>query len=1012
MSKLENTLKSSNISYLETGTDKENINENENTNKMTKDKSNNLYINNSIKRYHHIDKMEKIDINNKTDNNVINNIDVINLGKFEENPSILDNNNLNKHENNNDILNKKLVISNKWKDTINEELKKMKVKIETKDNRISNSKLLKLNDKKCFKIVQENENLNKKLIRTKPFLGKDILNYVNDKTKCNNVNEDNTIEYKNTKNTLNDNQLNPLSMSNLINNDTVNEKNQIYRSLPNITIEIFVDKTKENYKRIILKNDLEKEESDENKNRKSRRGRIKKNTSKLVKENDGIKTYDESEKNDIEILDLTIDENINDKKEIQKSKKSRKRKNRLLKNHNEIQVVNEKNEKNINIPDVFIIDNDKKNHKSKKEIKRKNLTSIKNKLLKGDTNIKAIDRKNKENNNIPDINIIDDKNDERNNKISKKGKKRKNYLVINLEDNDDLSQIVMNDKKNNDKCNCEKEMYNKIEKRIKCNSEKEINNEGEDRIKCDGEKEVNNEGEDRIKCDNGKGINKKSEDRKKYDNEKEINNKHEDQIKCDNEKKMNNEGEDQTKCDDEKEINNKSEDQIKCDDEKEINSKSENRTKYDEEEEMNNKNENRMNCDDEKEVNNKSEDQIKYDEGGKNNKSENRTKCNDEQEMNSKNENRTKCDNEKEVNNKSENQTKCNDEKEMNNISENRTLRRSRRIQKKIENLKIKNEKEESMIFKKNSRLIHKYSSNKKVIEGTTSQTRKEIMNKRNIKKGIKKFNVKPSKSSKTFKKVKTENCYQLRSFSSKLIQKKEFKKAMVKSESLVRKIVKDPIDKKILQRTKILNNHINNTSKDKIKNIFIELLLALDEGNKNRNNNNNNYKIKNGNISETDNINEVFERDKKNIKNIIDDNQIIEDCLYDFISKSKTHGLKSYMDIINILKDPLKYYPYHKLEKNKYYYTCLDTPLSTRKEYLEYGLYSEDSRVGIKRRKITSSSSSQSHNNKIFDEIKNFKFPELKHHGEVLINSVKDFQLPIDIYLLSQDPHFKKVIY
>jgi len=156
----------------------------------------------------------------------------------------------------------------------------------------------------------------------------------------------------------------------------------------------------------------------------------------------------------------------------------------------------------------------------------------------------------------------------------------------------------------------------------------------------------------------------------------------------------------------------------------------------------------------------------------------------------------------------------------------------------------------------------------------------------------------------------------------------------------------------------------------------------------------------------------ETVKEDPSSIKDgELDD--FMEETLYKYISNNdnnnKSHlNLKPHMDIMRFLKNPVKHYPYYKLKKRDYFYICTDTPLSIKKNYMACGFYSKEYRLGIKRRRLISSSDEIEH---IEDVKKNFKFPTITYYGNYILNEPIDFKLPIDIYLLVKHPYFKKML-
>jgi len=130
----------------------------------------------------------------------------------------------------------------------------------------------------------------------------------------------------------------------------------------------------------------------------------------------------------------------------------------------------------------------------------------------------------------------------------------------------------------------------------------------------------------------------------------------------------------------------------------------------------------------------------------------------------------------------------------------------------------------------------------------------------------------------------------------------------------------------------------------------------------------------------------------------------MMEDSLYAYISRFPNSKLKNYMRVIKFMKDPSESLSFQTFKKRKYFYSSTDTLLSTQKDYLTCGLYSDEFRYGTKRRKLSSGP------HDIETLKKNFKFPSVLYYGEYILNEQTDFKLPIDIYLMVKDPAFKRV--
>lgn len=330
-------------------------------------------------------------------------------------------------------------------------------------------------------------------------------------------------------------------------------------------------------------------------------------------------------------------------------------------------------------------------------------------------------------------------------------------------------------------------------------------------------------------------------------------------------------------------------------------------------------------------------------------------------------------------------------------INNNNIVNKKSKIGKKCKNKEIDESKENKTIIneKKKTKIIKESNIKEKLIN-LTKQENKFI--------GI-------QTEYKTPLNKQPEKRYRLRCYEPKLIPKIE-----IEDERLKNSIIQKTLDSK--ERTNIVKknrlNHLKDgNTADKIKNIFSNLPLFINKEKNEINNEkiDNEFTISKRKIDDEDNndgcSNDILEvKNEYKIKDEKENDSCMEDCLYNYISRSRNIKLKSYMNTINMLKDPLKYYPINKLKKGQNYYTCLDTLLSFKKDYLTCGFYSNEYRSGIKRRKITSSDEI-----KYIDELKRkFKFPSLLYYGEVILNKVKDFEVPIDIYLLTKDPHFKKV--
>ena len=371
--------------------------------------------------------------------------------------------------------------------------------------------------------------------------------------------------------------------------------------------------------------------------------------------------------------------------------------------------------------------------------------------------------------------------------------------------------------------------------------------------------------------------------------------------------------------------------------------------------------------------------------------------------------------------NLSESKSLRNNKKYINNSKKNKKLEDSSAIQKQIhiiidndnknDTLEIKDTQKSSISTSSSVESTYSLRKRKRVIEPEISKPRVRIQNKK------KELNKKP---------------YKLRSSDKKLeIDRTSSTKKNIKSIAASRTNEKHII---IINenKTKRLSNLFDDNKASKINKIFSSLPLFISDDNTK---NENNDKYDDDSHQEYDSELEIIEEEKENESSdnetYINDHHskenkneseshrikipkeeldnIMEETLYNYISKNKSQSkLKNYMNVLKFLKDPLANFPYDKVYKNDYYYTCTDTPLSTQKEYLTCGFYSEEFRLGTKKRKLSSYNDIQLHNNEIK---KNFKFPTIMYYGDFILNEQTDFRLPPDIYLLSQDPHFKKVI-
>eukprot|EP00833_Pecoramyces_ruminatium_P007945 jgi/Orpsp1_1/1181977/evm.model.c7180000079371.2 len=343
-------------------------------------------------------------------------------------------------------------------------------------------------------------------------------------------------------------------------------------------------------------------------------------------------------------------------------------------------------------------------------------------------------------------------------------------------------------------------------------------------------------------------------------------------------------------------------------------------------------------------------------------------------------------------------------------INNNNIVNKKSKIGKKCKNKEIDESKENKTIINEKKKT--------KIIKESNIKEKNKIIKESNIKEKLINLTKQENKfigiqtEYKTPLNKQPEKRYRLRCYEPKLIPKIE-----IEDERLKNSIIQKTLDSK--ERTNIVKknrlNHLKDgNTADKIKNIFSNLPLFINKEKNEINNEkiDNEFTISKRKIDDEDNndgcSNDILEvKNEYKIKDEKENDSCMEDCLYNYISRSRNIKLKSYMNTINMLKDPLKYYPINKLKKGQNYYTCLDTLLSFKKDYLTCGFYSNEYRSGIKRRKITSSDEI-----KYIDELKRkFKFPSLLYYGEVILNKVKDFEVPIDIYLLTKDPHFKKFV-